>query len=115
MLVCTLTVVVSAMTLSQLLVDVWIEWESTGRGAAQRAVVLDVLRGLPMDLDATGNTARTDHAFQDFLATLAAPDPTEVGTRAEPVPAGRPGSRRCPQTVGQPDGLHSLTSRLRCG
>lgn len=112
MLVCTLTVVVSAMTLSLLLVDVWIEWESTGRGAAQRAVVLDVLRGLPVDLDATGNT---DHAFRDFLATLAAPDPTEVGTRPGPVPAGRPGSRRCPQTVGQPDGLHSLTSRLRCG
>jgi len=36
-------------------------------------VVLAVLRGLLMDLDATGDTARTDQAFRDFLATLAGP------------------------------------------
>ncbi len=33
-------------------------------------VVLAVIRGLLMDLDATGDAARTDRAFQDFLATL---------------------------------------------
>jgi AcrR family transcriptional regulator len=33
-------------------------------------LVLAVIRGLLMDLDATGDTARTDRAFRDFLATL---------------------------------------------
>jgi AcrR family transcriptional regulator len=33
-------------------------------------VVLAVIRGLLMDLDATGDAARTDRAFGDFLATL---------------------------------------------
>ena len=33
-------------------------------------VVLAVIRGLLMDLDATGDTARTDRAFRHFLATL---------------------------------------------
>jgi AcrR family transcriptional regulator len=33
-------------------------------------VVLAVIRGLLMDLNATGDTARTHQAFQDFLATL---------------------------------------------
>src|SRR4051812_4074216 len=33
-------------------------------------VVLAVIRGLLMDLDATGDTARTHQAFEDFLATL---------------------------------------------
>ena len=33
-------------------------------------VVLAVIRGLLMDLDATGDTARTDRAFRDFLATI---------------------------------------------
>ena len=33
-------------------------------------VVLAVIRGLLMDLDATGDTARTDQAFHDFLATI---------------------------------------------
>ena len=33
-------------------------------------VVLAVIRGLLMDLDATGDTARTDLAFRDFLRTL---------------------------------------------
>jgi AcrR family transcriptional regulator len=33
-------------------------------------VVLAVIRGLLMDLDATGDSARTDRAFEDFLATL---------------------------------------------
>jgi AcrR family transcriptional regulator len=33
-------------------------------------VVLAVIRGLLMDLDATGDTARTHRAFADFLTTL---------------------------------------------
>ncbi len=33
-------------------------------------VVLAVIRGLLMDLDATGDTARTHRAFDDFLATI---------------------------------------------
>lgn len=33
-------------------------------------VVLAVIRDLLMDLDATGDTARTQQAFDDFLATL---------------------------------------------
>jgi len=36
-------------------------------------VVLAVIRGLLMDLDATGDAARTDRAFTDFLATIDAP------------------------------------------
>jgi AcrR family transcriptional regulator len=35
-------------------------------------VVLAVIRGLLMDLDATGDVARTHQAFDAFLATLAA-------------------------------------------
>ncbi|MBJ7328456.1 MAG: TetR/AcrR family transcriptional regulator [Solirubrobacteraceae bacterium] len=34
-------------------------------------VVLAVIRGLLMDLDATGDTARTNGAFGDFLTTLS--------------------------------------------
>jgi hypothetical protein len=33
-------------------------------------VVLAVIRGLLMDLDATGDAKRTHQAFQDFLATI---------------------------------------------
>jgi AcrR family transcriptional regulator len=33
-------------------------------------VVLAVIRGLLMDLDATGDAIRTDRAFHDFLATI---------------------------------------------
>ncbi len=33
-------------------------------------VVLAVIRGLLMDLDATGDAARTDRAFHDFLTTI---------------------------------------------
>jgi AcrR family transcriptional regulator len=43
-------------------------------------VVLAVIRGLLMDLDATGDTARTDQAFGDFL--LALEDRAAVGTTA---------------------------------
>ena len=37
---------------------------------APSTVVLAVVRGLLMDLDATGDDTRTSQAFQDFLATL---------------------------------------------
>ena len=33
-------------------------------------VVLAVIRGLLMDLDATGDVARTDRAWHAFLATI---------------------------------------------
>jgi AcrR family transcriptional regulator len=36
-------------------------------------VVLAVFRGLLQDLDATGDAARTDQAFQDFLTTIEKP------------------------------------------
>jgi AcrR family transcriptional regulator len=49
-------------------------------------VVLAVIRGLLMDLGATGDTARTHRAFADFLTTIdgapgqrtAAPEPSAV-------------------------------------
>ena len=41
------------------------------RGRPELAtVVLAVIRGLLMDLDATGDTARTHQAFDDFLTTI---------------------------------------------
>jgi AcrR family transcriptional regulator len=40
-------------------------------------VVLAVIRGLLMDLDATGDTERTNQAFNDFLATI-------IGRAAKP-------------------------------
>ncbi len=36
-------------------------------------VVLAVIRGLIMDLDATGDSGRTHQAFQDFLTTIESP------------------------------------------
>lgn len=41
-------------------------------------VVLAVIRGLLRDLDATGDTARTDQAFDDFLATIPAPSDPDL-------------------------------------
>src|ERR1700754_4169650 len=38
-------------------------------------VVLAVIRGLLMDLDATGDAARTERAFHAFLATMSEPTP----------------------------------------
>jgi hypothetical protein len=40
------------------------------RATELATVVLAVIRGLLRDLDATGDTARTDRAFHDFLATI---------------------------------------------
>ena len=37
---------------------------------ATMTVVLAVIRGLLIDLDATGDAVRTDHAFHDFLTTI---------------------------------------------
>jgi AcrR family transcriptional regulator len=52
----------------------WLGPLEEGMGSLGRpelaTVVLAVIRGLLMDLDATGDSARTDRAFNDFLATL---------------------------------------------
>jgi AcrR family transcriptional regulator len=53
----------------------WLAPLEEGMGSLGRpelaTVVLAVIRGLLMDLDATGDSARTDRAFRDFLATIA--------------------------------------------
>jgi AcrR family transcriptional regulator len=58
-------------------------------------VVLAVIRGLLQDLDATGDAARTDRAFADFLALLDGPpegaSDVAIGTAA-------------PTTLRDPDG-----------
>lgn len=46
-------------------------------------LVLAVIRGLLVDLDATGDTARTDRAFHDFLETLPAAPVTTGSTARE--------------------------------
>ena len=55
----------------------WLEPLEDGMRSVGRpelaTVVLAVIRGLLMDLDATGDAARTDRAFTDFLATIDAP------------------------------------------
>jgi AcrR family transcriptional regulator len=52
----------------------WLAPLHAGMGSLGRpelaTVVLAVIRGLLMDLDATGDTARTQRAFADFLTTL---------------------------------------------
>ena len=49
----------------------WLAPLEDGMGSLELAtVVLAVIRGLLMDLDATGDTARTDRAWHAFLATL---------------------------------------------
>jgi AcrR family transcriptional regulator len=52
----------------------WLAPLEEGMGSLGRpelaTVVLAVIRGLLMDLDATGDTARTHRAFADFLGTL---------------------------------------------
>ncbi len=55
----------------------WLEPLETGMRSLGRpelaTVVLAVIRGLLKDLDATGDAARTDQAFHDFLAMIARP------------------------------------------
>lgn len=52
----------------------WLPPLEQGMGSLGRpelaTVVLAVIRGLLMDLDATGDAARTDRAFADFLAAI---------------------------------------------
>jgi AcrR family transcriptional regulator len=49
----------------------WLAPLEDGMGSLELAtVVLAVIRGLLMDLDATGDSTRTHRAFADFLATL---------------------------------------------
>lgn len=59
----------------------WLEPLERGLGSLGRpelaSVVLAVIRGLLMDRDATGDTARTDAAFADFLASIG----PSAGTR----------------------------------
>ena len=43
---------------------------SLGSAWKLATVVLAVIRGLLQDLDATGESARTDRAFDDFLAAI---------------------------------------------
>ncbi|MFD1275995.1 TetR/AcrR family transcriptional regulator [Streptomyces kaempferi] len=50
-------------------------------------LVLAVIRGLLMDLDATGDTARTDQAFRHFLGAVEhLPPATAPRTAPRPVP-----------------------------
>jgi hypothetical protein len=56
-------------------------------------LVLAVVRGLIMDLEATGDASRADQAFDDFLATLAPittrdSAPRVEGSRLPMPPAG---------------------------
>ena len=52
----------------------WLAPLEEGMGSLGRpelaTVVLAVIRGLLMDLDATGDTTRTHRAFTDFLTTI---------------------------------------------
>lgn len=52
----------------------WLAPLEAGMGSVGRpelaTVVLAVIRGLLMDLDATSDTTRTDRAFHDFLTTI---------------------------------------------
>ena len=49
----------------------WLAPLENGMGSLELAtVVLAVIRGLLMDLDATGDAARTDRAWHAFLATI---------------------------------------------
>ena len=52
----------------------WLAPLETGMGSLGRpelaTLVLAVIRGLLMDLDATGDTTRTHRAFADFLTTI---------------------------------------------
>ena len=52
----------------------WLAPLADGMGSLGRpesaTLVLAVIRGLLIDLDATGDTARTDRAFDDFLTTI---------------------------------------------
>jgi hypothetical protein len=55
-------------------------------------VVLAVIRGLLVDLDATGDAARSDQAFHDFLAAIDGARPSRpAGSRSrQRSPARRP-------------------------
>ncbi len=61
----------------------WLAPLEEGMGSLGRpelaTVVLAVIRGLLMDLDATGDAARTGRAFRDFLATIETPAGAEAG------------------------------------
>jgi hypothetical protein len=50
------------------------------------SVVLAVIRGLLMDLDATGDTTRTDWAFNAFLDTIRHPAQAIPQVANQPTP-----------------------------
>ena len=54
-------------------------------------LVLAVIRGLLMDLDATGDTLRADRAFHHFLDTLAAPSTSSKASMSPLLGADRTG------------------------
>jgi AcrR family transcriptional regulator len=61
----------------------WLEPLQAGMGSIGRpelaTVALAVIRGLLMDLDATGDRARTDRAFTDFLTTITPAQTAHTG------------------------------------
>jgi AcrR family transcriptional regulator len=67
----------------------WLAPLEEGMGSLGRpelaTVVLAVIRGLLMDLDATGDTTRTDRAFADFLTTI---DGAGAPGRSRPTRSG---------------------------
>lgn len=68
----------------------WLEPLAEGLDSIGRpelaTVVLAVIRGLIMDLEATGDTARVNRAFTDFLGTLDR-DTRSTAPRRRDVPA----------------------------
>ncbi|MEU6854492.1 TetR/AcrR family transcriptional regulator [Actinacidiphila alni] len=69
----------------------WLRPLAEGMGSTGRSelgtLVLAVVRGLFLDLEATGDTARADRAFDDFLALLDGPCDGAPGASASVAPA----------------------------
>ena len=82
----------------------WLEPLAAGLGSIGRpelaTLVLAVIRGLLLDLDATGDTARTDAAFHQFLATLPGHGRDDLPGRGNGSPEGRGLDDRRPGTIG---------------
>src|SRR5882757_4169085 len=97
--------------------DGWYLFSSSGSGARHShglrsigrpdlaTLVLAVIRGLLMDLDATGDTTRADRAFRDFLGAV---EHLSSGYRSGAVilvPDGvPPGGVAAPSRPGMPSG-----------
>lgn len=89
----------------------WLGPLGDGMGSIGRpelaTLVLAVIRGLLMDLDATGDTSRTDRAFQDFLHVLelSGRDHSTVQGPPELVRARTTSTGRAPQVRSVPSDL----------